>query len=74
MAGFFLDNIDGNDLSTFIPIIFHYGEGICGLRGVLGSNDVFLNGQILYNLIVRTLNVSATIEYPRYLKKYNNLK
>ncbi|XP_024889460.1 glutathione hydrolase 7-like [Temnothorax curvispinosus] len=66
MAGFFLDNIDDNDLSTFIPIIFHYDGGICGLRGVLGSNDVFLNGQILYNLIVRALNVSAAIEYPRY--------
>ncbi|XP_077257869.1 glutathione hydrolase 7 isoform X2 [Temnothorax americanus] len=66
MAGFFLDNIDDNDLSTFIPIIFHYDGGICGLRGVLGSNDIFLNGQILYNLIVRALNVSAAIEYPRY--------
>ncbi|XP_011873692.1 PREDICTED: gamma-glutamyltranspeptidase 2-like [Vollenhovia emeryi] len=64
MAGFFLDNTD--DLSTFTPIIFHHAEGICGLRGVLGSNDVFLNGQILYNLIVRALNVSAAIEYPRY--------
>jgi len=69
MAGFFLDNIDNDDLSTFSPIIFHYNKGICGLRGVLGSNDVFLNGQILYNLIVRSLNVSAAIEYPRYIKK-----
>lgn len=71
MAGFFLDSVD-NDLSSLIPVIFHYGEGICGLRGVFGSNDVFLNGQILYNLIVRTLNVSAAIEYPRYIK--NNFK
>lgn len=66
MAGFFLDNIDNDDLSTYIPVTFHYNEGICGLRGVFGSNDVILNGQILYNLIVRTLNVSAAIEYPRY--------
>jgi len=66
MAGFFLDNIDNNDLSTFVPIIFHDDEEICGLRGVFGSNDVFLNAQILYNLIVRALNVSAAIEYPRY--------
>ncbi|XP_070153442.1 glutathione hydrolase 7 [Polyergus mexicanus] len=66
-AGFLLDNIDGiMDLSTFAPIIFHYEERICGLRGVFGSDDVFLNGQILYNLIVRALNVSAAIEYPRY--------
>ncbi|KYM81752.1 tRNA-dihydrouridine synthase 4-like protein [Atta colombica] len=63
---FFLDNIDNDDLSMFIPIIFHHNEKLCGLRGVLGSNDVFLNGQILYNLIVRALNVSAAIEYPRY--------
>jgi len=74
MAGFFLDNIDNDDLSTFIPIIFHYNKDICGLRGVLGSNDVFLNGQILYNLILRSLNVSAAIEYPRYIKKLHNLK
>ncbi|XP_011267272.3 glutathione hydrolase 7-like [Camponotus floridanus] len=65
-AGFLLDNVDDNDLFTFIPIIFHYEKGICGLRGVFGSDDVFLNGQILYNLIVRALNVSAAIEYPRY--------
>ncbi|XP_072767225.1 glutathione hydrolase 7 [Anoplolepis gracilipes] len=65
-AGFLLDNIDDNDFFTFIPIIFHYEEGMCGLRGVFGSDDVFLNGQILYNLIVRALNVSAAIEYPRY--------
>ncbi|XP_012537944.1 glutathione hydrolase 7-like isoform X2 [Monomorium pharaonis] len=64
VAGFFLDNIN-NDLSTFIPIIFHY-KGICGLRGVFGSKDVFLNGQILYNLIMRALNVSTVVEYPRY--------
>lgn len=65
-AGFLLDNIDDNDLFTLIPIIFHYEEGICGLRGVFGSDDAYLNGQILYNLIVRALNVSAAIEYPRY--------
>lgn len=73
MAGFFLDDIDDDDLSTFIPIIFHYNEGICRLRGVLGSNDAFLNGQILYDLIVRTLNISTAIEYPRYIK-VNDLK
>lgn len=72
-AGFLLDNIDNiMDLSTFIPIIFHYEEKICGLRGVFGSDDAFLNGQILYNLIVRALNVSAAIEYPRYMKRFNN--
>jgi len=73
-AGFLLDNIDDNDLFTFIPIIFHYEKGICGLRGVFGSDDVFLNGQILYNLIVRALNVSAAIEYPRYMKRFNNFR
>ncbi|XP_039304191.1 glutathione hydrolase 7 isoform X2 [Solenopsis invicta] len=66
IAGFFLDNIDNNNLSTLIPIIFLNDKGICGLHGVFGSNDVFLNGQILYNLIVRGLNISAVIEYPRY--------
>ncbi|XP_012226222.1 glutathione hydrolase 7-like [Linepithema humile] len=65
-AGFLLDNIDDDNLSTFIPIIFHSKKGICGLRGVFGSNDAFLNGQILYNLIIRALNVSTAIEYPRY--------
>lgn len=68
-AGFLLDNIDDNDLFTFIPITFHHEKRICGLRGVFGSDDAFLNGQILYNLIVRALNVSAAIEYPRYMKK-----
>jgi len=69
-TGFLLDDIDYNELSTFIPIIFHHEKGICGLRGVLASNDAFLNGQILYNLIMRTLNVSAAIEYPRYIYNY----
>lgn len=73
-AGFLLDNIDDNDLFTLIPIIFHYEEGICGLRGVFGSDDAYLNGQILYNLIVRALNVSAAIEYPRYTKRSNNFR
>lgn len=67
-AGFLSDNIDDDILSTFIPIIFHSEKGICGLRGVFGSNNAFLNGQILYNLIIRTLNVSTAIEYPRYVK------
>ncbi|XP_032662600.1 glutathione hydrolase 7-like isoform X1 [Odontomachus brunneus] len=66
-AGFLLDkNVNENSLSTFVPIIFHHEKGRCGLRGILGSDDAFLNGQILYNLIVRALNVSAAIEYPRY--------
>ncbi|EFN85988.1 Gamma-glutamyltranspeptidase 1 [Harpegnathos saltator] len=66
-AGFLLDkNVDDNDLSIFIPIIFHHEKERCGLRGVFGSDDAFLNGQILYNLVVRVLNVSAAIEYPRY--------
>lgn len=73
-AGFLLDTVDDNDLFTFIPIIFHYKKGICGLRGIFGSDDVFLNGQILYNLIVRALNVSAAIEYPRYMKRFNNFR
>lgn len=65
-AGFLLDkNVDENSLSTFVPIIFHHEKGGCGLHGILGSDDAFLNGQILYNLIMRALNVSAAIEYPR---------
>lgn len=67
--GFLLDDIDDNDnkdLSRFIPVIFHHEMGMCGLRGVFGSNDAFVNGEILYNLIVRSLNVSAAIECPRY--------
>lgn len=68
-AGFLLDSSDDNNFSTFIPIIFRPEKGICGLRGMLGSNDAFLNGQILYNLIIRSLNVSTAIEYPRYVKK-----
>ncbi|EZA50899.1 hypothetical protein DMN91_001304 [Ooceraea biroi] len=65
-TGFLLDDIDSNGLSAFIPVVFHHEVGMCGLRGVLGSNDAFLNGQILYNLIARSLNVSAAIECPRY--------
>lgn len=71
-AGFLLDKgTDGDSLSTLIPVIFHRRGGSalryteCGLHGAFGSNDAFLNGQILYNLIVRGLNVSAAIEYPR---------
>ncbi|XP_014482015.1 PREDICTED: gamma-glutamyltransferase 7-like [Dinoponera quadriceps] len=67
-AGFLLDkNVDDNTLlSTFVPVLFHHEKARCGLRGVFGSDDAFLNGQILYNLIVRSLSVSAAIEYPRY--------
>ncbi|KAG7190040.1 hypothetical protein KM043_006188 [Ampulex compressa] len=66
-AGFLLDKIDGdNDLSTFVPIVFRDEEVPCGLRGVFGTDDIFFIGQLLQSLIVRMLNVSTAIEYPRY--------
>lgn len=65
-AGFLLDKHVINDNNNlFIPIVFHHEEAICGLRGVFGSNDAFLNGQILNSLIIRRLNVSTAVEYPR---------
>lgn len=66
-AGFLLDKVDNdNTLTMFTPIIFHNEKSVCGLRGLFATDDVFLIGQLLYNIIVRGLNVSAAIEYPRY--------
>lgn len=47
------------------PIIFHDEKAICGLRGVFGTDDTLIIGQLLYNIIIRQLNISDAIEYPR---------
>ncbi|OAD59206.1 Gamma-glutamyltransferase 5, partial [Eufriesea mexicana] len=66
-AGFLLDKTDTNNtLSMLSPIIFHSEKALCGLRGVFGTDDILIIGQLLYNIIVRQLNVSEAIEYPRY--------
>ncbi|XP_076240796.1 glutathione hydrolase 7 [Calliopsis andreniformis] len=66
-AGFLLDKSDiNNNLSALSPIIFHNEKVLCGLRGVFGTDDALIIGQFLYNIIVRGLNVSEAVEYPRY--------
>lgn len=66
-AGFLLDKTDiNNTLSVLVPIIFHNEKALCGLRGVFGTDDVSIIGQLLYNIIIRQLNISEAIEYPRY--------
>ena len=65
-VGFLLDKADTNNtLSTLVPIIFHNEKALCGLRGVFGTDDTLIIGQLLYNIIVRQLNVSEAIEHPR---------
>ncbi|XP_078053015.1 glutathione hydrolase 7 isoform X2 [Augochlora pura] len=66
-AGFLLDRSDtNNSLSMLTPIIFHNNKSVCGLRGVFGTDDPLIIGQLIYSIIVRELNVSEAIEYPRY--------
>lgn len=66
-AGLLLDKIsNGNSLHTFTPIIFHKTGALCGLRGIFATDDVFIAGQLLYNIIIRGLNISTAVEYPRY--------
>ncbi|XP_003695812.2 glutathione hydrolase 7 [Apis florea] len=73
-AGFLLDKTDiNNTLSVLVPIIFHNEKALCGLRGVFGTDDVSIIGQLLYNIIIRQLNISEAIEYPRYYFSSNGL-
>ncbi|XP_060824662.1 glutathione hydrolase 7-like isoform X2 [Bombus pascuorum] len=66
-VGFLLDKADTNNtLSMLVPIIFHNEKALCGLRGVFGTDDTLIVGQLLYSIIVRQLNISEAIEYPRY--------
>ncbi|XP_034193469.2 glutathione hydrolase 7 isoform X2 [Osmia lignaria lignaria] len=66
-VGFLLDKVDtNNNLTMLTPIIFHNEKAICGLRGVFGTDDTLIIGQLLYNIIIRQLNISDAIEYPRY--------
>ncbi|KAK1125805.1 hypothetical protein K0M31_005348 [Melipona bicolor] len=66
-VGFLLDKADtNNNLSTLVPIIFHNEKALCGLRGVFGTDDILIIGQLLYSIIVRQLNVSEAVEHPRY--------
>ncbi|XP_076295947.1 glutathione hydrolase 7 isoform X1 [Lasioglossum baleicum] len=66
-TGFLLDKSDTNSsLSMLTPIIFHNNKALCGLRGVFGTDDPLIIGQLIYSIIVRELNVSEAIEYPRY--------
>ncbi|XP_054016414.1 glutathione hydrolase 7-like [Hylaeus anthracinus] len=66
-AGFLLDKTDtNNSLSMLSPIIFYNEKAVCGLRGVFGTDDTLIIGQLLYSIIVRNLNISEAIECPRY--------
>lgn len=65
-AGFFFDTFeDENTLLSLAPIIFYDNTAICGLRGIFGVDDALIAGQMLYNLILRSMNVSVAVEYPR---------
>ncbi|XP_043790880.1 glutathione hydrolase 7-like [Apis laboriosa] len=73
-AGFLLDKTDTNNtLSVLVPIIFHNERALCGLRGVFGTDDISIIGQLLYSIIIRQLNISEAIEYPRYYFSSNGL-
>ncbi|XP_058808769.1 uncharacterized protein LOC131674242 isoform X2 [Phymastichus coffea] len=66
-AGFFFDTFDDkNSLLSLSPIIFYDSNTICGLRGIFGVDDALVAGQILFNLILRSMSVSVAVEYPRY--------
>ncbi|XP_043471042.1 glutathione hydrolase 1 proenzyme-like isoform X3 [Leptopilina heterotoma] len=66
-SGFFLDTVDDFDeLMSLTPILFHDNVPICGLSGSFNSDDPIVTGQILYNFLARELNLSDSIEYPRY--------
>ena len=66
-AGFVFDKTDNEiSLSSLVPIIFYDETAICGLRGVFGTDDSIIVGQILYNILLRSLNISIAVEYPRY--------
>ena len=65
-AGFVFDTIDNkNSLATLTPVIFYDANTVCGLRGVFGTDDSIIVGEILYNLLLRSMDVSSAIEYPR---------
>ncbi|XP_031787839.1 glutathione hydrolase 5 proenzyme [Nasonia vitripennis] len=66
-AGFVLDNVDNeNSLLSLTPIVFYDETAVCGLRGVFSADDSIIAGQMLYNLLIRSMNVSVAVEYPRY--------
>ncbi|KAJ8682584.1 hypothetical protein QAD02_018376 [Eretmocerus hayati] len=66
-AGFVFDTIQNKDsLSSLTPVVFYDETAPCGMRGVLSADDPVVIGEIMFNLLIRTMNVSAAIEYPRY--------
>ncbi|XP_023246688.1 glutathione hydrolase 7-like [Copidosoma floridanum] len=67
-AGFAFDsnNDDDKSLKSLTPIFFFDQKVICGLRGVFAADDSIVAAQILYDLLLRSMNVSTAIEYPRY--------
>lgn len=67
-AGFVFDNVDDkNSLASLTPIIFYDETAVCGLRGVFSTDDSIIAAEILYNLLLRGMNVSEAVEYPRYV-------
>ncbi|XP_046492960.1 glutathione hydrolase 7 [Neodiprion pinetum] len=64
-AGFLKDSA-ANSLEKLTPVLFCDAVSICGLRGITATDDVPLTAELLYNLMVRKLNVSNAVEHPRY--------
>ncbi|XP_048506673.1 glutathione hydrolase 1 proenzyme-like [Athalia rosae] len=64
-AGFLMDTAESN-LEKLTPVVFSEAASVCGLRGIIGTDDVTLAAELFYNLIIRRLNVTAAIENPRY--------
>lgn len=54
-----------SNLDNLTPVLFTDASSVCGLRGIMGSDDVTLTAELFYNLVVRRLNVSAAVENPR---------
>ncbi|XP_015597521.1 glutathione hydrolase 7 [Cephus cinctus] len=73
-AGFLLDGtVAGNTLASFAPVAFRDTLSICGLRGVFGSDDPTVIGELLSNLLILGMNASTAVEYPRYYLRYDNI-
>lgn len=64
-AGFYFDTADKKALLSLTPIMFYDSTSACGLRGTFSTDSPVTAGQILYNLLLKRMNVSSAIEYPR---------
>ena len=66
-AGFAFDSASNKySLLSFTPVIFYDESAVCGLRGVFSTDDAVIAGELLYNLIIRSMNISSAVEHARY--------